>query len=322
MLDSQYEYLRWQGNGSLPFRQFTCCMPLDGKLALKDIYQFRTDMVKAFEENSIALSSGYGFTDCWSAQGSAKVYGERNDGTASVIAVGGNFFAFHPLKLLSGSYFSEEDLMRDNILLDEDLAWLLFGGSDLEGMSVHIFGMPFRIAGVVARESDYASKKAYTGGMGLYMSYDAYLDLSGAEGFGITCYEVCIPNPVKSFARNLIQAKFPLDGGEVIENSERFSFISLLQDAASLPSRTMHSSAFCPYWENAARYAETAASMMLVFAVIFGMVPLVFLLVLLRRLLGRAKDRLADDLLPELGGSAQEAIRKQQRKRWEKKHLK
>ena len=55
---------------------------------------------------------------------------------------------------------------------------------------------------------------------------------------------------------------------------------------------------------------------------IFGIVPLVFLLVLLRRLLGRAKEKLADDLLPELGENAQEAIRKQQRKHWEKKHLK
>ena len=320
MLDSQYEYLRWQGEGPLPFCQFTCCMALDGKLALKDIYQFRTDMVNAFAENSIEFSSGYGFTDCWSAEGSVKIYGERNNGTASVIAVGGSFFAFHPQKLLNGSYISETDLMRDNILLDEDLAWLLFGGSDLEGMTVHIFGMPFRIAGVIARENDYASRKAYTGGLGLYMSYDSYLDLSGEEGFGVTCYEVCIPNPVRNFAQNLIQAKFPIGSGEIVENSGRFTLSRLLRALINLPSRSMNSAAFYPYWENAARYAETSAALMLLFAAVFGVVPVTALLLLLIRLLGRAKEKLSDDILPGISENAEEAIRKRQRSRWEKKH--
>ena len=321
MLGSQSEYLRWQGAGPLPFSQFTCCMPLDGRLTLKDIYQFRTDMIKAFADNSIELPFGNGFIDCWSAEGSAKVYGERNNGSASVIAVGGEFFSFHPLKLANGSYFAENDLMRDNILLDEDLAWLLFGSTNLEGMTVHIFDMPFRISGVVAREGDYASKKAYTGGLGLYMSYDAYLDMSGEENFGLTCYEVCIPNPVKGFALNLISSKFPIGKGEIIENSGRFSFSNLLRTALRIPSRSMHGTAYYPYWENAARYAETTSAIFLFFALVIGLVPGVALLILLSRSFSLAKDKLTDDILPELEENAQEAIRKRQRRHWEKKHL-
>ena len=241
---------------------------------------------------------------------------------ASVIAVGGNYFAFHPLKLLSGSYISEDDLMQDNVLLDEDLAWLLFGGSDLEGLTVHIFGMPFRIAGVVARESDYASRRAYRGGMGLYISYDAYLDLSGEENFGITCYEVCLPNPVKGFALNLIQDKFPIGKGEITENSGRFSLLRLLGHIRELPARSMNSAVFTPYWENAARYAETSASLMLAFAVISGLIPALALVKWILQLLGKAKGKITDDFLPELSENTQEAIRKRQRKRWESKHLK
>jgi hypothetical protein len=54
------------------------------------------------------------------------------------------------------------------------LAWKLFGGSNLAGMTVTIGDKPFVVAGVVKRESDKADKAAYDGGAGLYMLYDAY----------------------------------------------------------------------------------------------------------------------------------------------------
>ncbi len=321
MLPDQTAYRRWQGDGELTFSQISCFLPDDGKAALNDVYGFRTAMITALRDASIDTPSGKGFVDCWSTEGSVKVYGVRNSGTASVIAVGGEFFIFHPLKLMNGSYLSESDLMRDNVLLDEDLAWLLFGGNDLEGMTVHIGDIPFRIAGVVAREGDYASKKAYTGGMGLYMSYETFSDIRSEDAkTGIICYEVCIPNPVKGFAKTLTDEKFPIGKGEILENTGRFRFWNLLRYAKDLPSRTMRTSPPYPYWENAARYAETVASLLLVLALLSGFVVLFELLQLLLRGGRRAKERLEDDVLPSLSESAQEAIRVQQRKHWEKTH--
>lgn len=61
--------------------------------------------------------------------------------------MGGNFFDFHPIRLLSGNYISPDDLMKDRVLLDEDTAWLLFGGTQLEGLSFKIDGVPFVVAG-------------------------------------------------------------------------------------------------------------------------------------------------------------------------------
>ena len=319
-LPSQYEYVRWKGDGDLPFSQISCFLPADGKSTLSDVYKFRTGMLSAFRDASIDTSDGYRFIDCWSSDGSAKVYGERNSGTASIIAVGGEFFSFHPLKLVNGNYFSEGDLMRDNILLDEDMAWFLFGGNDLEGLTVHIFDTPFRIAGVVARENDFASRKAYAGGAGLYMSYDAYLDLSGEEDFGITCYEVCIPNPVKGFAKNLADKEYPIGKGEILENAGRFSFWNLLIAAKNIAVRTMHAGPSYPYWENAARYAESLGGILVCLAILSGLVPgtALFILLLIRLRILRVK--LQDDVLPDLSDRAQESIRKRQRKRWEKKH--
>ncbi len=320
MLDSQYEYLRWQGGGDLAFSQISCFFPADDKKTIRDIYGFRTDMIRAFSDADIDTSDGNRFIDCWSCSGSAKVYGERNDVTSSVLAVGGQYFTFHPLQLVNGSYFSEDDLMRDNILLDEDLAWLLFGGNDLEGLTVHIFSMPFRIAGVVSRDDDFASRKAYTSGLGLYMSYDAYLDLSGDETAGITCYEVCIPNPVKGYALQLAKDKFPVGSGEILENSGRFGFWKLLGYAKNFASRAMHSGPSYPYWENAARYAESMASLLLLLALLSAILPLFVFLSFLFREMRQAKETLREEVLPGLGESAQEAIRVRQRKRWEKKH--
>ena len=60
--------------------------------------------------------------------------------------------------------------MKDRVLLDEDLAWLLYGGTDIAGLSMKINGVPYMIAGVVEREQDKFSTAAYTSGRGLYMS--------------------------------------------------------------------------------------------------------------------------------------------------------
>lgn len=320
VLDSQYAYLRWQGEGELPFSQVSCFLPADGKIALSDVYSFRLNMLKKFGEASIDTSSGYQFTDCWSCSGSGKVYGQRNDGTASILAVGGNYFLFHPLKLVNGSYLSENDLMKDNILLDEDLAWLLFGGDNLEGMTVTLFGLPFRIAGVVARENDFASRKAYSGGMGLYMSYDAYVDHSGLEKPGISCYEVCLPNPVSRFAINIVQSSFPIGSGTIVENRGRFDFWKLMGVARSFASRAMHSGASYPYWENAARYAENKAASYYMLAIFFALLPEILFVLYLSRNLRWLGNRLSEDYLPAAHERTSEAIRKSQRKAWERKH--
>ena len=42
---------------------------------------------------------------------------------------------------MSGSYFQEGDLMQDLVLLDEELAWILFGSSDLQGLTRQGFGL-------------------------------------------------------------------------------------------------------------------------------------------------------------------------------------
>ena len=75
-----------------------------------------------------------------------------------------------------------------------------------------------------------------------------------------------------------------------------------------------------PYWENAARCIEDWCSLLLFLCLLLSVLPIACGLVLLQRMLRRGKEKLEDDLLPEWKDQAEEAIRVQQRRRWEKKH--
>ena len=112
-LESQYAAERWQGDSTLPYTQLSCYVPVDGKLSLNQVYQFRTEMMKKLHEAALDVDSEETlFVDAWSCTGKTLATTDLGKGDASVIAVGGNFFAFHPLRLISGSYIREGDLMR------------------------------------------------------------------------------------------------------------------------------------------------------------------------------------------------------------------
>lgn len=319
-MEAQQAAERWQGESDMAFRQVSCYLPVDQKLTLNDIYGFRVKLVDALHKAALDLDNDNSlFVDAWSAVDKVTVSSSRGSGEASVIAVGGEFFQFHPIRLLSGNYLSENDLMKDRVLLDEELAWLLFGGTELTGMSLKINGVPFVVAGVIEREQDFASKRAYTVGQGLYMSYEAYVSLTGTEG--ISCYELVLPEPVDGFALDTVKAAFPLGRGEALENTGRFAPPRLYQLLGQAGTRSMQAMGMMyPYWENAARCVEDICVMLLLAATVFLAVPAVTALVVLIRLLKRGKEGLEEQVLPKLKDSAEEAVRVRQRRRWEKKH--
>ena len=319
-MEAQRAAERWQGESGTAFRQISCYLPVDEKQSLNDMYAFRYKLLDALHKAALDIDNDESlFVDAWSAVDKLTVSSSRASGEASVIAVGGEFFQFHPIRLLSGSYLSENDLMQDRVLLDEDLAWLLFGGTELTGMSLKINGVPFVVAGVIEREQDFASKRAYTVGQGLYMSYEAYVSLTGTEG--ISCYELVLPEPVDGFALDTVKAAFPLGRGEALENTGRFAPLRLYQLLGQAGTRSMQAMGMMyPYWENAARCVEDICVMLLLAATLFLTVPAVTALVFLIRLLKRGKEGLEEQVLPKLKDSAEEAVRVRQRRRWEKKH--
>lgn len=317
---TQQEAERWQGESEQSFIQHSCFLADGAKVGLNEVYAFRYAMLDAFREAGIEWSDGvYPFVDAWSREDKVTISGDKRSTEAPVLAVGGEFFAFHPLRLISGSYISESDLSPDRVVLDRELAWELFGGVELVGMSVQINGVDFVVGGVVDRESDSASRRAYTGEKGFFMSYDAYRVITGQDSVG--CYEVVIPEAVKGYGAQLIAEKFPLDDGEAVVNTGRFDFWRLMRIAKDLPSRAAHAgSVRYPYWENAARITENECAALSALEAALILPAAITLLVELVRLLARGKTALEDDLLPKAKEGVEEAVRVQARKRWEKKH--
>ncbi len=324
-LPSQQAAERWQGGSEQHFSQISCFLPGDGPVGKKEIYEFRTAMMEEFHTAALDAEGTEGlWKDAWSGTGKVTVSSARASGEAACIAVGGDFFAFHPLRLLSGSYFGENDLMKDLVLLDEDLAWLLFGGTQLQGMSIEINGQPFLVGGVIEREQDSASTLAYTAGQGLFMSYDAYLSLFGKDMEGendcVTCYEAVMAEPVRGFAARVAKEHFPLGRGEVLTNTGRFGVDRLLQLLRHIDGRSIQSMGILyPYWENAARVTEDRCARLLLYAGLALLLPLITAVYWLLRLLVDGKRALEEELWPRVRDRAEESVRKRQRRRWEKK---
>ncbi len=320
LLASQKEAERWQGEGELAFSQVSCFLPANKPIGLSDVSAFRSAMMTKLKDASLDVTGEQQLMlDAWSTTTKLYTDGQHGRGEASVIAVGGNYFDFHPLHLLSGDYIRQSDLMEDRILLGEEVAWMLFGGTDLQGMIMKLNGVPFVVAGVVEQEKDFASRKANSDSLDLYMSYDGLLKLNPDSK--ISCYELVLAEPVKGFALNAVKDKFPIGGGEIVCNTTRYEFSKLADLVLHFGSRgTQTSGTALPYWENAARVTENWASLCAFLGCVFLIFPIMALLVWMVRFMKQGKEKLADDYWPALRDRAAEAVRVRQRRRWERRH--
>lgn len=309
---------RFRGGGEMRFAQLACYLPVDGGKSEEDIYTFRRDIESALVEQSLeAPEGGRLYLDAYYGTGSVTVSTENGSASVKAVGVGGDFFYFHPMALRGGAYIKSSDLMDDLVVLDEETAWKLYGGTELAGLPVYINGEAFVISGVVARDTDFATKKAYTGDGGVFMSYSALSRL--LETASVTGYEIVMPDPITGYAKSVTEEKFPIGTGDVVENSSRYGVAHLLDVIKGFGQRSMRTNGVIyPYWENAARLTEDYAALLLVLAVLAALCPAVFLIVLVIRDIRRAY-RFAKVKIPE---KVEEAVEKKREERLEKSFAK
>ena len=143
------------------------------------IKELRTYFNSALTAQSLVLSeeqtlNGASLMDVsYCGIGAAEVSTASDSVAVTAIGVGGDFFNFHPLELLTGYYFSEAEPMRDRILLDDRTAWRLFGSANIVGMSVNIGGTPHYVAGVFRAPQKRFYNQAGMGEYLIYMTYDS-----------------------------------------------------------------------------------------------------------------------------------------------------
>jgi hypothetical protein len=314
LLLSQRASERFRGENKERFEQVSVFFPVGKGTDETGIYTFRKNLENKLREASLkAPETGSLWADAYSAAGEVSAEGPRGSAAASALGVGGNYFLFHPLHLRAGGYIAGDDLMHDRVVLDVELAWKLFGSPDVAGLEIKISGKPY----LVERESDFADKKAYTAGAGLYMAYDALLSLSEAQQ--ISCYELVSVSPVSGFAKGIAAEGFP--DAEAVENSRRFTVGRIFKNIGDYGERSMNTTGVIfPYWENAARLLEDYLALLLVLAILFGLFPAACLTVLLVALLRRGRRRIKA-ALPDLRDRWEaRAWERRTTRRREKKH--
>ncbi len=280
-LQSQRQAERWAGESGQRFRQLSALPAAGQELTPETILTFRNTAAEKLEKADLGYPAERALCDAWSQGGTVKVAGARGSFDAAGLAVGGRFYDFHPLALRSGGYLSEGDLMKDRVVLDEQLAWMLYGSADLSGLTVRIGDQDFVIAGVVAQPDDPFSRAVTALGPTVYLDYSARELLSPG---GALCYEVVLPEPVRSFAKGVVTDSFG-KLGLIVENTDRFSFgnsLRRLKTLGTLGART-EAVAF-PSWENAAVCAETWCALLRGLGLACLVFPVVLALLLLRRL--------------------------------------
>jgi hypothetical protein len=311
-LTSQQAAKYWRGESEERFAQVSCFFPTDASVTTDTVNSFRKTIDKKLGEAGVEMKdAGRSWTDAYAIVGSLNVSSERASAETTAIAVGGNFFGFHPYRLLSGNYLNETDLMQDRIVIDHELAWKLFGGTQLAGQSVTINGKPFYVAGVIERENDRFSQRALSGADPntdsrtsgtpplLFLSYSAYASLSGGGDVysdsgsvressaapGLSCYEIVLPDPISKFGVNFVAESFREQRPITVENSARYRFSNIWSFLKTPGARSVITSPVVyPYWENAARVSEDYVARAYVLIALLAVFPLLCLVWLIVRL--------------------------------------
>ena len=272
-LYDQRAYLSWSDRDAQA-GQISVFYPYDARMdgfAQKELeYRVKTELIK----ESAIDEDGCPFFTCSSASG--KVVLEHNGKSFEANAIGteGDFFRFHPVKIVSGGTYSDDMLTPDRIMIDEDLAWQLFGAYEVSGQLISIGGVTHTIAGVFAIDRKSAiDKRAGIPDNLVFLSLYSLCQLGevdGADGpsdngtdaaavgtaklYGISTWEIVMPDPVKNFALNIIkEAVGEKSSAQIVYNSKRYEPEYLGKNTGFILTGGMQTRPYAyPYWENIA----------------------------------------------------------------------
>ena len=184
-LPDQNAAARWSKNHDVA--QISIFFTEDQKITEDSVKELAWKLTQALTEQAIGKdekkSSGRELVMAYSAEGQITLNREGKTLTVNAVGVGGDFFLFHPLTLLSGQYLNTSLDMKDGIVLDEDTAWQLFGSSNIVGQTVEIGGLPFYIRGVVKKPTGRLEKAAGLSQSLVFVDY-AMLQKYGSFGGG------------------------------------------------------------------------------------------------------------------------------------------
>lgn len=294
MLYSQQEARRWEDEKN-SYAQVSAFASPDRNLQEEDIASIRSSVMETLSKDSLNESSGASrvWIDAYSGECKAEFRKDNNTLSVTAVGVGGEFFQFHPIPLLSGSYISDEDLNQDRVVVDENFAWAMFGSNDIVGMQIWLGNSIYTIAGVTAVDEKTLYRTAYGDSNRIYMPYSQLKKQQ--ENLMITCYEAVMPNPISNYAYYTLRTacgieeeneevikktenSLDFEDIQVMENSNRFDTMKLLEGLKNRKLQVMRpNSVGYPVWENLARVEVQRQQNLLVLRLLLLICPFVCL---------------------------------------------
>ena len=260
---------------------------------LADIAIMRKDLQGSSDTGSAAGNKNIkyvegrlrGWEDCYSSTVMAEVNAidvrdglEVTTGTANaqLVAVGGNYKAFHPFRYLSGGFLPETPVDSNQIVINDVLAWKFFHSYDVVGNRLVINDQMFTIIGVVEEKNTKVAELAgeqenrafiYFGTLGsLYGTTDEESpdgnNYSEPADYAIQCYEAMLPELVKGvgvtdFKNALPSYSFTNPQLYVSNDTGRFGLFRVLDTVFPLGETDRERMGYeFPYWEKAAQMTE------------------------------------------------------------------
>lgn len=265
---------RWSAEGE-PYAVISMYAEDSAAVSSQQISQWAYSMDTGLLESSVTpKENARSWAYCYGTQDVLTINGPMGSASAEVIAAGGDFFVFHPLKFTYGSAFLNDPSNPMGVVIDRELAWKIFGAENIVGMVLQIGGEDFTVVGISTRESD-GEIYNYTYGERprLYMSYAGYVKIAG-DG-KITMFEAALPNAVKGFAKNIFDGavKVNEETAWVFEVSDRFSLLSRWENMKGLKYSWIRENRIeYPYWENEAKVADYRCAILMIFETAFAAV--------------------------------------------------
>lgn len=227
-----------------------------------------------------------GWEDCYSSTVMAKLEAidvreglEVISATADtqLVAVGGNYRAFHPFRFLSGGFLPGTPVDTKQIVINDVLAWKFYRSYDVVGNRILINGETFTVIGVVEEKNTKVAELAgeqenrafiYFGTLGsIFKTEENSPEGSNVIGNGyvdyaVQCYEAMLPELVKGVAVTDFKNAMPnysLTNPQllVVNNTGRFGVSRVFDTMFPLGETDRERLGYeFPYWETAAQMTE------------------------------------------------------------------
>ncbi|MCR5617213.1 MAG: ABC transporter permease [Clostridiales bacterium] len=302
----QYLNEVWQNGGKISYRQMSVfakgnrvdnTYPLTSlgegnSITLKDVEDIRESLQGTVDsgkgsggKKKKSKSTGpVGWEDCYSTtfsssgiyQKTITVNGVEKTGyidfDADIVAVGGNFKAFHPFEFMDGGFLPENEYDKNQIVINDELAWKLFKSYSVSGKKVQLFGEEMTIVGVIREKKTKIDEITGSGKYRVFcyfskidqLSEKGYFSPGGNTGedfyatpLAITCYEAFLPEAVKGVAKSdMLNALPSYNVSEpqyrIVSNTGRFRVDNVYDQVMPIGEFNSKTAGYeFPYWEKA-----------------------------------------------------------------------